>query len=170
MTPVMRNAHLEMKAIYNRLTEGPVFMSERKLAKLINVARETASIALAGLEHYGFIRKVRGGYLGADGCGLATEWRMTDERYLGESATLNFKRWDGVVFVPPAKKKKQKPGLKTSPVLDQKLVHPGLEISPVSYVQMLEDGLVDAQDESERLETLFLTALRHTDSRYGLDS
>ena len=26
---------------------------------------------------------------------------------------------------------------------------------------MLEDGLVDAQDESERLETLFLTALRH---------
>jgi hypothetical protein len=130
MTPVMRNAHLEMKAIYNRNTEGPVFMSERKLAKLINVARETASIALAGLEHYGFIRKVRGGYLGADGCGLATEWRMTDERYLGESATLDFKRWAGVVLVPPAKKKKQKPGLKTSPVLDQKLVHPGLEISP----------------------------------------
>lgn len=31
----------------------------------------------------------------------------------------------------------------------------------VSYMQMLEDGLVDAQDESERLETLFLTALRH---------
>jgi hypothetical protein len=31
----------------------------------------------------------------------------------------------------------------------------------VSYVQMLEDGLVDAQDESERLETLFLTAIRH---------
>jgi hypothetical protein len=31
----------------------------------------------------------------------------------------------------------------------------------VSYVQMLEDGLVDAQDESERLETLFLTSLRH---------
>ena len=26
---------------------------------------------------------------------------------------------------------------------------------------MLEDGLVDAQDESERLETLFLTAIRH---------
>ena len=26
---------------------------------------------------------------------------------------------------------------------------------------MLEDGLVDAQDESARLETLFLTALRH---------
>ena len=49
MTPVMRNAHLEMKAMYNRDTEGPVFMSERKLAELINVARETASIALAGL-------------------------------------------------------------------------------------------------------------------------
>jgi hypothetical protein len=32
----------------------------------------------------------------------------------------------------------------------------------VSYVQMLEDGLVDAQDERERLETLFLTALRHS--------
>jgi hypothetical protein len=31
----------------------------------------------------------------------------------------------------------------------------------VSYVRMLEDGLVEAQDESERLEILFLTALRH---------
>jgi hypothetical protein len=31
----------------------------------------------------------------------------------------------------------------------------------VSHVQTLEDGLIDAQRESERLEILFLTALRH---------
>jgi hypothetical protein len=132
MTPNMRCLHLEMKALFNREKEAAVHMSERRAAILLGISRATAGEALAGLQHYGLLRKIRGGYLGINGCGIAAEWQMTDERYLGKPATLDFKKWDGTIFEPSRRKRKQKPGLTIRPPLAQPLGHPGLTLRPGS--------------------------------------
>src|SRR5262249_42792187 len=92
---------LEMKALYNRKTEAAVPMSVRYAAKLLGIHRQLAGRCLDALEHYGFIKETKRGYLGVDGCGLATEWQLTDEIYLGNPASLDFKRWKGTPYQPP---------------------------------------------------------------------
>ena len=39
------------------------------------------------------------GYLGVDGKGKAPHWRLTELSYLGQPATRDFERWDGIKFV-----------------------------------------------------------------------
>jgi len=92
---------LEMKALYNRKTEAAVPMSVRYAAKLLGIHTQLAGQCLDALEHYGFIKETKRGYLGVDGCGLATEWQLTDEIYLGNPATLDFKRWKGTPYRSP---------------------------------------------------------------------
>jgi hypothetical protein len=106
-----------MKAFYNRETKAAVPMSVRYAAKLLRVDKELAADCLEALSHYGFIREVRRGYLGANGVGIATEWRLTDEKYLQRSATLDFLRWDGVLYEPNSRKKpKPRPEIPDRPV------------------------------------------------------
>ena len=105
MKPAYRALLVEMKAFYNRETKAAVPMSVRYGAKLLGVDKELAADCLEALSHYGFIREVRRGYLGANGVGIATEWRLTDEKYLRRSATLDFLRWDGVLYEPNSRKK-----------------------------------------------------------------
>ena len=65
LEPVARALHLEMKRLYNRDKQQPVYMSERHAAQLLGVAAKTAVKALRMLEHYGFTVKVADGFLGA---------------------------------------------------------------------------------------------------------
>jgi hypothetical protein len=108
MKPAYRALLVEMKAFYNRDTKGATPMSVRYAATLLGVDKKLAVDCLAALAHYGFIRQVRRGYLGADGSGLATEWRLTDEKYLRRPATLDFLRWDGTLY-ESKRGKKQNP-------------------------------------------------------------
>jgi hypothetical protein len=87
-----------MKRLYNRDKQQPVYMSARHAARLLGAMPRTGARALAMLEHYGFTVKVADGYLGANGRGIATQWRLTDEPCNGKPATLNFKRWNGTAF------------------------------------------------------------------------
>jgi hypothetical protein len=98
MEPAARALHLEMKRLYNREKQQPVYMSARHAARLLGVIPRTAVKALAMLEHYGFTVKVADGYLGANGRGIAAQWRLTDEPCNGKPATLDFKRWHGTPF------------------------------------------------------------------------
>jgi hypothetical protein len=98
MEPVARALHLEMKRLYNRDKQQPVYMSERHAARLLGVAGKTAAKALAMLVHHGFTVKLADGFLGANGRGIAAQWRLTDEPCNGNPATLDFKRWDGTPF------------------------------------------------------------------------
>jgi hypothetical protein len=61
---------LEMKALYNRKTETAVPMSVRYAAKLLGIHTQLAGQCLDALEHYGFIKETKRGYLGVDGCGF----------------------------------------------------------------------------------------------------
>src|SRR5215813_12174368 len=105
MDPRARALNVEMKLLYNRETEGPVGMSARQAARLLNVSNDFAVKMLRQLQHYGFIVKTANGYLGVNGKGIDTQWRLTDEPYQGQPATLDFKRWDGTLF-------EEKPGSK----------------------------------------------------------
>jgi len=98
MEPVARALHVEMKRLYNRDKQQPVYMSERHAARLLGVNAKTAAKALRMLEHYGVTVKVADGFLGANGRGIAAHWRLTDEPCDGKPATLDFKRWNGTAF------------------------------------------------------------------------
>jgi len=96
---------------------GKVYRSERDIAQDIGGGSHSSIVKwLQELEHYGFIRKVADGFLGSDGRGIATRWRLTEYATPdGKAATRDFDKWDGTLFkfVPPrpgSKKKKQNPG------------------------------------------------------------
>ena len=96
---------------------GKVYRSERDIAQDIGGGSHSSIVKwLQELEHYGFSRKVADGFLGSDGRGIATRWRLTEYATPdGKAATRDFDKWDGTPFkfVPPrpgSKKKKQNPG------------------------------------------------------------
>jgi len=111
MKPAARALNLEMKALYNRDSEGPVYMSARHAAKLLGVDTKTAVSLLKQNEHYGYTVKIAAGYLGTNGRGMAASWRLTDEPYQGRPATLDFIRWDGTPFseTKPRRKNSHRP-------------------------------------------------------------
>lgn len=114
MEPVARALHLEMKRLYNREKQQPVYMSERHAARLLGVMPKTAARALRMLEHYGVTVKVADGYLGANGRGIAAQWCLTDEPCNGKPATLDFERWNGTPFskTKPRGKNDHRPAVK----------------------------------------------------------
>jgi len=109
MDATARALLFELKLLYNRDTEGPVGMSARQAARLLGASKDFAAKTLKQLQHYGFTVKITGGHLGAIGKGVATQFRLTDEPYQGQPATLDFKRWDGTLFEEKPRSKKTEP-------------------------------------------------------------
>jgi predicted transcriptional regulator len=72
---------------YNTKMMNSVWMSARDAAKKLNVSKTTAAKALLELEHYGFIVKVQGAYLGVSGVGKSAHYRLTAQRYGNLGAT-----------------------------------------------------------------------------------
>jgi hypothetical protein len=124
MDATARALFFELKLLYNRDGEGSIGMSARQAARLLGIAPNTAVVMFRQLEHYGFAVKMIEGYLGPNGKGVATQWRLTDEAYLGQPATLDFRRWDGTLFDTKAYSKKQNPVSTIATGLSQPLIHP----------------------------------------------
>jgi hypothetical protein len=127
---------MEIKLRFDRAAESAVGMSARQAAKLLNTTDFHIAIRmLKQAVHYGFLVKTSDGHLGVNGKGVAAQFRLTDEPYLGQPATLDFKRWNGTLFEEKPRSKKQNPvvpdttgisenpaktaNLKTSPLLCQ---------------------------------------------------
>jgi hypothetical protein len=101
---------MEIKLRFDRAAESAVGMSARQAATLLNISDHHVAVRmLKQAVHYGFLVKTIDGYLGANGKGVATQWRLTDEPYLGQPATLDFKRWDGTLFEEQPRSKKTEP-------------------------------------------------------------
>src|SRR6516225_6834953 len=79
---------------YNTKMMNPVWMSARDAAKKLNVSKTTAAKALLELEHYGFIVKVQGAYLGVRGVGKSAHYRLTAKKYGQVGATRNYVNWN----------------------------------------------------------------------------
>jgi hypothetical protein len=92
--------YVELAANYNIKSQNSVFMSARTGAKQLNADKDCITKWLRELEHYGFIVKVSGPFLGLDGEGKAAHYRLTDRWYAGKEPTYNFQYWTGEIFEP----------------------------------------------------------------------
>jgi hypothetical protein len=90
---------------YNTKMMNSVYLSARDGAKKLNMSKNTAARALLELEHYGFIVKLTGAYLGVSGVGKSAHYRLTAQRYGNLGATRDYDKWTGEIFSP----KKQNP-------------------------------------------------------------
>ena len=110
MDPRARALVMEIKLRFDRAAESAVGMSARQAAKLLNTTDFHIAIRmLKQAVHYGFLVKTSDGHLGVNGKGVAAQFRLTDEPYLGQPATLDFKRWNGTLFEEKPRSKKTEP-------------------------------------------------------------
>ena len=97
--------YVELTANYNTKMQNSVFMSARTGSERLNVDKDCITKWLRELEHYGFIVKVSGPFLGSDGEAKSAHYGLTDRWYAGKEPTYNFQNWTGEIFDP----KKQNP-------------------------------------------------------------
>src|SRR5215472_10436956 len=95
-----RAALFELTKMYNGKSQNAVFLSSRDGAERLGACKDTVCKWLRELEHYGFIAVVRGAFLGVEGVGKATLYRLTDRPFAGKLSTMEFDAWDGVLFDP----------------------------------------------------------------------
>jgi hypothetical protein len=95
--------HLTYK--YNTNMQNAVWMAARSGAKKLNISKSCAAMALHELEHYGFIVKLSGAYLGVSGVGKSAHYRLTAQPHGRVGATRDYEKWTGEIFDP----KKQNP-------------------------------------------------------------
>src|SRR5262249_15671847 len=100
MSPAARLLWIELRhpLRHNLLYNGKRFRSCRDAAEAIGINKSTACEAIAENEHYGFLRKTRGGFLGIDGRGIAAAYRFTDLAYGSHPPTLDYQKWNGELF------------------------------------------------------------------------
>jgi hypothetical protein len=100
MSPWARLLWIELRGWLrnDRLNNGKVHSSCRQAAEAIGANKDTIARRYAENEHYGFLRKTRGGFLGSEGRGVATEYRFTDLAYGTHPPTRDYEKWEGELF------------------------------------------------------------------------
>lgn len=108
LKPGPRALYIELKRRFNGSNNGSIRLSHREAAALINVHRNSVPAYFEELERRGLIRQTREGYLGADGHGIASTWRLCElATENGGSADWGFRNW--------TEGEKQKPGTAIGP-------------------------------------------------------
>jgi DNA-binding MarR family transcriptional regulator len=94
LTPVERNAYLEVKWRYDGSNNGRIGLGCRELADELGMARNTANRALESLLEKGLIAKARASAFNVKNRAV-TEWRLTEYAcdVTGELPTKDFMRW-----------------------------------------------------------------------------
>jgi hypothetical protein len=87
-----RAVYIEIAQRFNGSNNGEISLSVREAARLVNIAKDTASRAFHELENKGFIRR--------NTCGSfnwklkqATTWILTEHSFMDKAATKEFARW-----------------------------------------------------------------------------
>ena len=101
-TPYERVVYIEIRAMY-RGKKNQLSASIRWLAMQCGISKNTVEKALRGLVEKGLIARSQVGYLGPEGRGVPTLYRLTDAADDLSAATLEFTRWQ------PAEKQKPVP-------------------------------------------------------------
>jgi hypothetical protein len=91
---------------YNTKLQNHVWLSHRDAAEQLSVGKNRPGRWFHELEHYGFIVMVNPGGLGVEGHGKAPHYRLTEAWYLGKPPTRDFLLWDGTLYVPPNRSRK----------------------------------------------------------------
>jgi DNA-binding transcriptional MocR family regulator len=103
---------LRRKLRNDGLNNGKIYLSCRKAAEAIGANKSTIARRFAEIEHYGFLRKTMGGFLGSDGRGIAAKYRFTDLALGTHPPTRDYEKWSGELFAYTPRqtgRKKQNP-------------------------------------------------------------
>ena len=103
---------LRRKLRNDGLNNGKIYLSCRKAAEAIGANKSTIARRFAEIEHYGFLRKTMGGFLGSDGRGIAAKYRFTDLAHGTHPPTRDYEKWSGELFAYTPRqtgRKKQNP-------------------------------------------------------------
>ena len=94
LTPIERCAYIEVKWRYDGTNNGRIGLGCRDLADELNMGRNTANLALDGLQEKGFISKAKTSGFNVKNRAV-TEWRLTEYPcdVTGELPTKDFTRW-----------------------------------------------------------------------------
>ncbi|NTD88674.1 hypothetical protein [Agrobacterium tumefaciens] len=94
LTPIERNAYIEVKWRYDGLNNGRIGLGCRELADELGMGRDTAKRALNRLNDVGFITKAKASAFTLKNRAV-TEWRLTEYScdVTGELPTKDFMRW-----------------------------------------------------------------------------
>ena len=91
LPPASRALYIELAQRYNGSNNGEISLSVREAARLIHVAKDTATKSFHELEAKGFIRRnVCGSFNWKEG--RATTWILTEHDLDGQTATKDFVR------------------------------------------------------------------------------
>lgn len=90
--PIARVIYVELAQRYNGSNNGEISLSVREAARLVHVAKDTASKALHELEAKGFIKSNVCGSFNFK-LGLATTWILTEFELDGNPPTKEFFSW-----------------------------------------------------------------------------
>jgi hypothetical protein len=107
MSPIARLVWIDTRGWLRNddLNNGKLYRSCRKAAKAIGCSPNTAMVAFAENEHFGFMRKTAEGFLGGDGYGIAAHYRFTDLAYGTQPPTRDYEQWNGSPFVFPGRRR-----------------------------------------------------------------
>jgi hypothetical protein len=114
MSPEARLVWIELRGWLKKdwSNNGRMFRSCRDAAEATGIGRNCIQRKYVELEHYGFLRRTREGFLGVDAYGRAAEFRFTDLPHGAHPASRDYEKWDGELFTYKPRRpsrKKQKP-------------------------------------------------------------
>ena len=92
LPPAPRALYVELAQRYNGSNNSEISMSVREAARLLHVAKDTATKAFRELEHKGFIKCKQCGSFNLKE-GHASTWTLTEHPLPGEFATKEFASW-----------------------------------------------------------------------------
>ena len=92
LSPQCRALYVELAQRYNGSNNGEISMSVREAARLVNIAKDTATKCFRELEAKGFIRRNQCGSFNYK-LRHATTWTLTEHDLDGQTATKDFMRW-----------------------------------------------------------------------------
>ena len=99
-----RCLYITLKSYYNGDNNGRIYLSVRKAAQELGASPSSTEKWFHRLIQHGFIVPTRGGFLGSNGKGTATSWRLTEIGFMGEQPTKDYKDWPNVKNRIPSQK------------------------------------------------------------------
>lgn len=110
-----RALYVLLKSYHSGKNNGDIYLGVRKAAKELGSGRASVERWFHELDEHGFIRKTAAAFLGLDGKGTATRWRLTELGWKGDQPTREFKDWKPTPKnkTPPSKRGRTVPKMMT---------------------------------------------------------
>jgi hypothetical protein len=107
---------LRRRYYHHNHNNGRIYLSQRDAAKEVGSHHNQIARWFGELQHFGFIVMMTPGFLGLEGRGKATRWRLTELGYMKDLPTQDYKRWGGQPFIDKKKTRagKQARGVRES--------------------------------------------------------